>query len=50
MALIGKPKFVILDYPFNGLDPIITFKLTKTIYKYTRNSTLLLATEDCNLA
>ena len=50
MALIGEPKFVILDDPFSGLDPIIKFKLTKTIYKYTRNSALLLATEDCNLA
>ena len=50
MALIGRPKFVILDGPFSGVDPINKFKLMQTIFKYTKKSALLLATEDCNLA
>ena len=50
MALIGKPKFVVLDSPFEGVDPVSKPKLIRTIREYASNSTLLLATQDCDEA
>ena len=44
MALIGKPKFVVLDNPLESIDPTSKHKLIGTIKKYTTDSTLLLAT------
>ena len=50
MALIGRPKLVILDQPLDGVDPISRRKLIKTILNYTENSALLLATNDVEVA
>ena len=50
MALIGRPKLVILDQPLAGVDPISRRKLIKTILNYTENSALLLATNDVEVA
>ena len=50
MALIGKPKIVILDNPLDNVDPISKLKLIQTIREYTKDSTLFLATHDCNIA
>jgi len=45
MALIGKPKFVILDDPLTGVDPASTLKVLKTIRDETNGSTLLMCTQ-----
>ena len=50
MALIGKPKFVVLDNPLEGIDPVSKHKLIGTIHKYTKDSTMLLATQECDVA
>lgn len=50
MALIGKPKFVVLDNPLLGTDPFSKHKLIKTIQDFTANSSLLLATNDVEVA
>ena len=50
MAHIGKPKFVVLDNPLEGIDPVSKHKLIGTIQEYTSDSTLLLATQDCDEA
>ena len=50
MALIGKPKFVVLDNPLEGVDPVSKQKLICTIRQYTSKSSLLLATQDCDEA
>ena len=44
MALIGRPKVVILDDPFAGSDPVTTIKLKQTILQETEGSTLLICT------
>lgn len=50
MALIGRPKLVILDNPLDGVDPVNKRKLIQTISLYTENQALLLVTRDANLA
>ena len=50
MALIGKPEFVVLDDPLQGIDPVTKHKLIGTIHEYTSASTLLLATSECDEA
>ena len=50
MALIGKPKFIVLDNPLEGVDPVAKQKLIRTIREYTSKGTLLLATQDCDEA
>ena len=50
MALIGKPRFVVLDNPLEGVDPVSKHKLIRTISQYTKKSSLLLATQDCDEA
>ena len=50
MALIGKPKLIILDKPLTGIDPVTKRKLINTILHYTENRTLLMTTNDCEMA
>lgn len=50
MALIGKPKLVVLDNPLLGTDPFSKRKLIKTIQDFTANCSLLLLTEDVEVA
>lgn len=50
MALIGKPKLVILDNPLDGIDPECKLKLIETIQRYTKHCGLLLATRDVETA
>ena len=44
MALIGRPKLVILSNPLMGMDPNAKSKLTETIMKYTEDRALLMST------
>jgi ABC-type multidrug transport system ATPase subunit len=46
MALIGRPKLLILDNPLAGVDPVTKRKLIKTILKWTEGRSLLMATRD----
>ena len=50
MALIGRPKLIILDKPLSGIDPVTKRKLINTILHYTENRTLLMTTHDCDMA
>lgn len=50
MALIGRPKLVILDNPLQGVDPDCKKKLIETILTYTENRALLVATRDVDTA
>ena len=50
MALIGSPKLIILDKPLIGIDPVTKRKLINTILKYSENRTLLMTTNDCDMA
>ena len=46
MALIGRPKLIILDNPLDGIDPAHKRKLIQTILLYTENRALLMVTRD----
>ena len=50
MALVGRPELVILDHPFECVDPLTKRKLMKTIMSFTENSTLFMATNDIEVA
>ena len=50
MALIGSPKLIILDKPLIGIDPVTKRKLINTILHYSENRTLLMTTNDCDMA
>lgn len=50
MALIGRPKLVILDNPVDGIDPINKQKMIRTILHYTENCALVVATRDVSVA
>jgi len=50
MALIGRPKVVILDDPFLGVDPITILKLKRVIKEETKGLTLLFFTQFSNHA
>lgn len=44
MALMGRPKLVILSSPLDGVDPQAKLKLIETIISYTEGRALLLST------
>jgi len=50
MALIGRPKLVVLINPLSGVDPINKRKLINTILKYTEGRSLVLSTKDVEVA
>lgn len=50
MALIGRPKLVVLNNPLNGVDPLNKRKLIKTILKYTEGRSLIMSTKDVEVA
>ena len=50
MALIGRPKIVILDDPLAGVDPATSVKLLSSIRKETEFSTLLVCTQSVDVA
>ena len=50
MALIGRPRLLILDNPLAGVDPVIKKKLISTILKWTEGRSLLMATRDVDEA
>lgn len=49
-ALMSKPEVVILDEPFNGLDPTTQIRLVKMLneIRETRNTTVLVSSHDLN--
>ena len=50
MALIGRPKLIVLDNPLRGIDPDCKIKLIETILQYSENRALLVATRDADTA
>lgn len=50
MALIGRPKIVILDDPLAGVDHVASKQLLKLIKQETEESTLLVCTPDVEVA
>ena len=50
MALIGRPKLVILSNPLEGVDPLTRDKLVETILSYTEDRALLMSTQDADVA
>ena len=50
MALIGRPKLVVLTNPIEGVDPLAKNKLVETILKYTEGRALLMSTQDPEVA
>ena len=50
MALIGRPKLVVLSNPLEGVDPQAKSKLIETIMKYTEGRALLMTTTNCEIA
>ena len=44
MALIGRPKLVVLSNPLEGVDPKAKKLLVQTIMKYTEGRALLFST------
>ena len=50
MALIGRPKLVVLDNPLKDIDAGSKNKLIETILQYTRNRSLLVTTSDVHTA
>lgn len=50
MALIGRPKIVLLDDPCSGVDPAATQKVLRTIREETKDSTLLVCTQIVEVA
>lgn len=49
-ALIGNPSYVVLDEPFENLDPTSQIRLKKIInqYQQNRNTTFLISSHDLN--
>ena len=37
LALVGNPKLLLLDEPFNGLDPAVTHEMRETLQKLNRD-------------
>ena len=50
LALIGRPKLVILNNPLIVNDPASKRKMIKTILDFTENSALLVTTGDVEVA
>lgn len=50
MALIGRPKLVVLNNALTGVDPLNKRKLIKTILKYTEGRSLIMSTKDVEVA
>ena len=50
MALVGRPRLVVLDNPVAGLDPTSKRQMIKTILKYTEGRGLIMATRDVEVA
>lgn len=50
MALIGRPKLVVLNNPLQGVDPFHKTKLIQTILKYTEGRALIMSTKDAEIA
>mmetsp|Transcript_14981 Transcript_14981/g.18899 ORF Transcript_14981/g.18899 Transcript_14981/m.18899 type:complete len:99 (-) Transcript_14981:602-898(-) len=50
MALIGRPKLVVLSSPLEGLDPHTKNKILDTIIAYTEGRALLMSTIDSEVA
>jgi|Transcript_4590 ABC-type multidrug transport system ATPase subunit len=50
MALIGRPKLVILNNPLEGVDPHTKAQLIETILSYTEDRALLLSTQESEVA
>lgn len=50
MALIGRPRLIVLDSPVSGTDPANKTKLLQTILKYSENRALLVCTRDVQVA
>lgn len=50
MALIGRPKVVILDDPLMGVDPASIHRVLKTIREETQDNTLLVCTQNIDVA
>lgn len=46
MALIGRPRLLILDNPLAGVDPVNKRKLINTILQWTEGRALLMSTRD----
>jgi len=46
MALIGRPKLVVLSCPLEGVDPHTKNKMIETIIKYTKGRALLMSSQD----
>ena len=46
MALIGRPKLIVLDNPLHNVDPISKLELIKTIQHFSEDRTLIVATRD----
>ena len=44
LALIGRPKLILLDEPLANLDPYIKPKVLQTIIDYTEDRTLIMST------
>lgn len=42
IALINKPKLLILDEPFSGLDVIATEEFIKVLYDFLKNDTMII--------
>ena len=38
LALVGSPKLLLLDEPFNGLDPAVTHEMRETLQKLNREA------------
>lgn len=43
-ALLGRPRFLILDEPTNGLDPTQTFQMRNLIKEVAKQATVILST------
>ena len=50
MALIGRPKLIVLDNPLHNVDPISKLELIKTIQHFSEDRTLIVATRDLQTA
>jgi ABC-type multidrug transport system ATPase subunit len=46
MALIGRPKIIVLSSPLEGVDPHTKSKLIDTIRLYTEGRALLMSSQD----
>lgn len=45
-ALAFRPKLIVLDEPFSGLDPVVRDELTQALLNRTDNSTIFLSSHD----